>query len=78
MFKGDGYDKWELMEEVKNQTEMGKLHVRVTMSYLRWLGHGMEDYKPMHEEEITQDMIDIALARLQTMPENMKIMVLGG
>jgi hypothetical protein len=75
------FNKWELMEEVKALTEIGIMMVRMEMSYLRWL-KGFRSYNWINEyrimtkhEKITEDMINITLARLEKMPENIMISV---
>jgi len=36
------FDKWELIEEVKKESEIGKLVVQVHLNYLRWFKRRLE------------------------------------
>jgi len=69
------FDSEEIIKEVKKQSDMGKTMVRMQMSYLRSFKDG---YKAMSEDEkITPEMVELTIARLMTMPSNLRIGVLG-
>ena len=79
------YTIGEMIEEVKNQTEFGKDIVRMQISYLRSLGYPRtgwvsrkKERKSMGKNErITQEMIDLIVARLETSPQNLLFGILG-
>ncbi len=74
-----GFSKWDLIREVEKRSEIGLMMVQMTMSYLQSFARELKgkSYRIISKEEITEEMWELTKIRLQTMPENMRLMIGG-